>query len=133
MQQRPKDRRTVLVLLGAAVLAGANARALAQNADIRGTVTFSGDKTIPDGFLAIYLEDPGVADSARRRLAETRIESDGGATVVAFSLPRPANATAATARVVVRLERADGWLLARGSTRLDAGPTVEVTLDEVVY
>jgi hypothetical protein len=34
---------------------------------------------------------------------------------------------------VVRLERADGWLLARGSARIEAGAPVEVTLNTVMY
>jgi hypothetical protein len=36
-------------------------------------------------------------------------------------------------QIVARLERADGWLLARGSTQFAAGGSVTVTLNEAVY
>jgi hypothetical protein len=34
---------------------------------------------------------------------------------------------------VARLERADGWLVARGSAELEAGSPVSVTLNAVMY
>jgi hypothetical protein len=36
-------------------------------------------------------------------------------------------------QIVARLERADGWLVARGSARFEAGSPVYVTLSAVMY
>jgi hypothetical protein len=47
-------------------------------------------------------------------------------------VPAPAIASP-TLRIVARLERADGWLLARGSARFEAGAPLEVALRAVVY
>jgi uncharacterized lipoprotein YbaY len=132
--KRPTDRRTVLLAAGAAAVAAAAGAAAAQSTDIRGTVTFEGDAKIPEGHLEIYLEDPAIQDSARRRVAKTRIESDGGSKAIAFSLSPPTSSIAsATLRIVARLERADGWLVARGSTQFEAGSPVYVTLNTVMY
>jgi hypothetical protein len=49
-------------------------------------------------------------------------------------LSPPASSTSSpTLRIVARLERADGWLLARGSAQLEAGAPVHVTLNVVMY
>ena len=131
---RMADRRTVLMTVGAAAVAVAAGPVSAQEADIRGAVTFAGGAAIPEGQLRIYLEDPAVQDKAQRRAAETRIESDGGSKTMEFSLSTPASPTGSpTQRIVARLERADGWLLARGSTQLKAGSPVHVTLNVVMY
>ena len=134
MTKVPTSRRTVLLTAGVAALAASAGPGAAQSTDIRGTVAFAGGGAIPAGRLAIYLEDPAIEDGARRRVAETRVDSDGGARTLAFSLPRPASSAASPMlRIVARLERADGWLLARGSARFAAGSPVDVTLDEVMY
>jgi len=130
----PTDRRTVLMAAGAAAVAVAAGPLAAQSTDIRGAVTFEGGKAVPKGHLEIYLEDPAIQDNARRRAAKTRVESDGGSKAIDFSLSPPASSTASpTLRIVARLERADGWLIARGSTQLDAGSPVNVTLNAVMY
>ncbi|WP_105384988.1 hypothetical protein [Neorhizobium alkalisoli] len=132
--KRPTDRRTVLMTVGAAAVAAAAGSVAAQSTDIRGAVTFESGAVIPKGHLEIYLEDPAVQDSARRRATETRIKSDGGSKTIAFSLTPPASLSASrTLRIVARLERADGWLVARGSTQLKAGEPVNVTLNTVMY
>lgn len=132
--KRPTDRRTVLMTVGAAAVAAAARSVAAQSTDIRGAVTFESGAVIPKGHLEIYLEDPAVQDSARRRATETRIKSDGGSKTIAFSLTPPASLSASrTLRIVARLERADGWLVARGSTQLKAGEPVNVTLNTVMY
>ena len=132
--KRMTDRRTVLMSAGAAAVAVAAGPAAAQSTDIRGTVTFEGGKAIPEGFLEIYLEDTGIEDNARRRLAKTRVESDGGSRAIEFALSAPASPTASpTLQIVARLERADGWLLARGSAQVEAGAPVYVTLNAVMY
>jgi len=132
--KRPTDRRTVLMTAGAAAVAAAAGPVAAQSTDIRGAVTFAGGAVIPKGHLEIYLDDPAIQDNARRRVAETRIESDGGSKAIEFSLSPPASSTASpTLQIVARLERADGWLLARGSAQLEAGSPVHVTLNAVMY
>ena len=128
------DRRTVLIAAGTAAVAAAAGPVLAQMTDFRGTVTFKGGAVIPKGQLEIYLEDPAIQDKAQRRTAKTHIESDGKSKVVAFSLAPPAGfAASPTQRVVARLERADGWLLARGSAQVGTGSPAQVALSAVVY
>jgi uncharacterized lipoprotein YbaY len=132
--KRPTDRRTVLMAAGAAAIAAAAGPAAAQSTEIRGAVTFEGGAVIPEGRLEVYLEDPAIQDKAQRRAAKTSVKSDGGSTTIAFSLSPPASSTASRAlRIVARLERADGWLLARGSAQFEAGSPVHVTLNTVMY
>ena len=127
-------RRAVLMTAGAAAVAVAAGPGVAQSKDIRGTVAFKDGGVIPEGRLEVYLSDPAIQDSARRRTATTRIESDGGSKAIAFSLSPPAGSTASpTLQIVARLERADGWLVARGSARFDADSPAHVTLNAVMY
>src|SRR5262245_46852190 len=115
--KRPTDRRTVLMTAAAAVAAVAGSVA-AQSTDIRGAVTFEGGAEIPKGHIEVYLEDAAIQDNAQRRVAKTRIESDGGSKAIEFSLSAlPASTASTTLRIVARLERADGWLVARGSAQ----------------
>ena len=131
---RLTDRRTVLMTAGAVAIAAAAGPAAAQSTDVRGAVTFEGGAVIPKGRIEIYLEDTAVQDEAQRRPARTHIESDGGSKAMEFALPSPASSTASpTLQVVARLERADGWLLARGSAPFAAGSPVHVTLNTVMY
>jgi uncharacterized lipoprotein YbaY len=133
--KRLTDRRTVLIAAGTAAVAAATARqVVAQPNDFRGTVIFKGGAVIPKGRLEIYLEDPAIQNKAQRRTAKTRIESDGKSKAVAFSLPAPAGLAASpTQRIVARLERADGWLLARGSAQVGTGSPAQVALSAVTY
>jgi uncharacterized lipoprotein YbaY len=134
MMKRTTDRRTVLMSAGAVAVAAAAGPAAAQSADIRGAVSFAGGAVVPEGDLRIYLEDPAIQDKARRRAAETIVKSDGKSKTMEFSLSPPASpAASATLRIVARLERADGFLLARGSARVEAGSPVSVTLNTVMY
>jgi uncharacterized lipoprotein YbaY len=132
--KRLADRRTVLIAAGTAAIAAATRQAAAQATDFRGTVTFKGGAFIPKGLLEIYLEDPAIQDKAQRRTAKTHIESDGKSKSMAFSLAAPAGLAASpTQRIVARLERADGWLLARGSAPVSTGSPAQVALSAVVY
>jgi hypothetical protein len=132
--KRPAGRRAVLIAAGTAAVAVAARPAAVQAAELRGSVVFEGGAAIPEGRLEIYLEDPAIQDKARRRAAETRIESDGKSKAVSFSLTPPAGwATSPTRRIVARLERADGWLLARGSAPASASSPVQVALGAVMY
>jgi uncharacterized lipoprotein YbaY len=132
--KRPTDRRKVLMAAGAAAVAAAAGPVAAQSTNIHGAVTFEGGAVVPNGHLEIYLEDPAIQDNARRRVAKTRIESDGKSKAIPFSLSPPASSTASPAlRIVARLERADGWLVARGSTQFEVGSPIHVTLNTVMY
>lgn len=128
------DRRKVMSIAGAALIAAVTWPVAARSTDMDGTVSFEGGVAIPEGYLEISIENPAIGDDALSRVAETRIESDGKAKTIAFALTPAAGAGVAPAlRVVVRLERADGWLLARGSAQVEAGSPVEVTLSTVMY
>lgn len=132
MPIRSTDRRAVLVAVGAAAVAAIAGRVSAQAAHVGGRVAFQGGAVVPEGRLEIYVDDPAVPDRSRGRGPRTRLASDGKSTAIDFSLTSPGPASP-TSRIVVRLERADGWLLARGSARLEAGSPVEVTLNAVAY
>lgn len=131
--KQPTNRRTVLMAAGVAAVAAATTTATAQSTDIRGTVTFKGNAAIPEGHLEIYLEDPAIKNKTQRHAAETRIKSSGGSKKLEFSLPLASAAASSTLQIVARLERADGWLVARGSARVAAGSPVHVTLNTVMY
>ncbi len=129
----PTNRRTLL-LAAAAALATATRRAAAQSTNVHGALRFAGGAVIPAGQIEIYLENPAIQDSTERRVAAIRLQSDGGSKTLDFSLPQPANATAAPLlRIVARLTRQDGWLLARGSAVLKAGAPADITLNQAVY
>jgi uncharacterized lipoprotein YbaY len=134
MGKRGTDRRAVLIAAGTAAVAAAAGSAVAQSIDVRGTVVFKGGAVIPEGQLEIYLEDPAIQDKAQRPTAKTRIESDGKSKAMAFSLAAPTGLAASpTQRIVARLERADGWLLARGSAPVGTGLPAQVALSAVAY
>jgi uncharacterized lipoprotein YbaY len=131
--KHPTHRRTVL-MAGVAALAAATGTVSAQSTDIRGAVSFAGDKAIPEGQIKIYLEDPAIQNSTQRRVAETRVTSDGGSKTIDFSFAQPNGATVSpTLQIVARLERVDGWLVARGSAAVTANGSVSITLKEAVY
>lgn len=131
--KRPTDRRTVLMAAGAAVVAAAAGTVAAQSMDIRGAVKFEGGAVIPEGHIEIYLEDPAVQDNARRRTAKTRIKSDGLSKTIAFSLPSSSTASSPKLQIVARLERVDGWLLARGSAQFETVSPAYITLNTAMY
>ncbi len=132
--KRSTDRRTVLVTVGVAAVAAVAGPVAAQSTTVGGAVTFESGAVIPAGNLEIYLEDPAIRDIAQRRVAQTRIKSDGGSKTIGFSLTPTASSTASpTLRIIARLERADGWLVARGSTPFNAGLPVNLTLSTVMY
>lgn len=131
---RPTDRRTVLMTAGAAAIAAVAGPLAAQSTDIRGAVSFEDGAVVPEGHLEIYLEDPAVQDNARRRAMKTRITSDGKSKALAFSLSPPEGSTASpTLQIVARLERADGWLVARGSAKFEDASPVYLKLNAVMY
>ena len=132
--RRHPNRRKILTIAGAAAVALAAAPAIASSTDMDGTITFEGGKAIPAGQLKITLEDKAVTDTALRRVAETTVKSDGRVLSIAFTLsPAAGFAPSPTLQITARLERADGWLLARGSAEVETGSPIAVTLNTVMY
>ena len=106
----------------------------AQSAEVRGRVTLEGGGAVPEGLLEVYFEDTADQDRARLRATKASIQSDGGSRAIDFSLSPPADPTTSpTLQIVARLERGDGWLLAGGSSRFEAGAPVSVALHAVMY
>lgn len=137
--KRLTDRRSILLAAAgtaaaAVAVAGAGTAAAQQPAEIIGTIAFADGTAIPKGQIEIYLEDTAVADNARSLPATTSLISDGGAKAIKFSFAPPAHFTGApTQQIVARLEREDGWLLARGSAQSDDGGPVDIVLYTVMY
>jgi hypothetical protein len=124
------DRRSVLAAAGTAALLALAGPAQAEDQEIRGTVAFVGDTLIPKGQIRIRLE--GLGDDTPRPEAE--LASDGRATEVDFRILLPAAQGAGTgARIVGRLERKDGWLLARGSVQVRTDLPIALVLHTVMY
>ncbi len=126
------NRRTILIAAGAAAAAAVADTALAQSTNIRGIVNYEGGTAVPEGQIAIYLEDPALPNGTQNRAAETHVKSDGGARTIAFSFPPP-ESSSPTLQIIARLERKDGWLLARGSAQYEAGAPVSITLNTAMY
>jgi hypothetical protein len=117
-----------------AIAIAATESASAQSTVVRGIIRFERGGVIPKGHLEVYLEDRAGQDKIRRSSARARIDSDGRSEAITFSLaPAETLAASPTLQVVARLERADGWLVARGSAQLAAGSPVNVILDTVMY
>lgn len=127
---RTSPRATMLMAAATAALTTIAGTNLAEASDIQGTVAFADDAAIPKGRIEIYIDDP-AAKGARRHAAATQVESDGGSRTIAFTLAAPADAPAT--QVVARLEREDGFLLARGSAALKPGAPTTITLYTVMY
>ena len=98
---------------------------MAQSDAVRGTITFENGAAIPKGRVLVSLDAPGAPKTA---LAEAA--SGGDARQMTFTLPA---GPAPGAEIVARLERADGWLLARGSAGYAPGTPLEITLYTVMY
>ncbi|SDQ13696.1 hypothetical protein [Pseudovibrio sp. Tun.PSC04-5.I4] len=130
------NRRTVLLAAGLLVTGTATgAEAIAvQSTDISGTVQFEDNAVIPKGHIKIYLKDPAIQANARELATKTQIKSAGKSKTIAFSFSLPASAIASpTLQVVARMEREDGWLLARGSAKIEVDAPVEITLYTAMY
>lgn len=126
--KRSIGRRALLMTAGAAAVTSA----AAQSPELRGSITLKDGATIPEGHIEIHLEDSAIADKAQRRIAQTRIDSDGKSKSLEFSLSA-APSTSPTLRIVARLKRPGGHLLARGSAKFDPASPIHVTLNKVMY
>ncbi|ETX28579.1 hypothetical protein [Roseivivax isoporae] len=112
------DRRAILRLAGAVLAALATGPAAARGDTLDGTVVFADGGAVPEGRLRIIAED-----AAGTVTSEVEISSDGTAPRIGFTLQ-----AAGTDEVVAWLERADGWVLARGAASVPAGAPLTVTL-----
>ena len=128
----PNQRRSFLMAAGAAAMAAGVASG--QPPARLGALDYEGGKAIPAGIIEIVFEATTGNGQGRASPGATRLTSDGKARELAFPLPEPASAArSGKARIVAYLERADGWLLARGAARLDGDGPVRITLHGVIY
>lgn len=125
----PKQRPSTLLAAGL-LAAGIGAATPAVAAELGGTILYESGKKIPEGRIEIFLETvPGKTAGG----PGTQIESSGSSMSIAYALSGVDQATALQgSRIVARLERADGWLLARGSAKV-TGDSVDITLFTVMY
>ncbi|MDD7911549.1 hypothetical protein PUV47_16585 [Pseudovibrio exalbescens] len=107
----------------------------AQTQKISGTISFADQELIPEGSLKLYLKSTARPDSKTELETETPLESRGKTGTLAFvaNLPEALEPTAPF-QLIARLERADGWLLARGAASLKKPDMPqEITLYTVMY
>ena len=130
----PNSIRSILLLATLAAAIVSAGPVAAQTAEIRGAVSYQGGATIPRGTLEISLKDHAGSDGSRAGTSRLRKTSDGGSKTIAFALAAPPGSPAPPAvDVIARLERADGWLVARGSARFEPGSPISITLHKVMY
>ncbi|WP_299550620.1 hypothetical protein [uncultured Tateyamaria sp.] len=127
------NRRSFLLVLGSTVAMVPGA-VWSQSGNMHGALIFRGGKVIPEGKIEVYLEDPSIQDKEILSKVKTRVKSDGRSRKIAFSLALPASSIVSpTLQIVARLEREDGWLLARGSAQVEADLPVSITLNTAMY
>ncbi len=132
--KRLTDRRRILFAAGTAAAAMVAGAVSTPAADIQGTIAYEGGGEIPKGRIAIHLED--TAPQAKRQSPphDVRLTSDGGAKAIEFSLEMTQGLSPSPGQeIVARLERADGWLLARGSATFTPDAPVQIVLYTVMY
>ncbi|UWR42398.1 hypothetical protein K4F84_12580 [Phaeobacter inhibens] len=126
-------RRTLLLGAAGFALTALTYRAKAQSEVVQGRLIFAENAKIPKGRIILSLSDPGQPGTSDPAL-EFDLISTGRAKRIDFTLSSAAlSALSPTLRVVARLERADGWLIARGSTKMPTGSPIHITLNKVMY
>ncbi len=131
MTDHHTNLRRILLAVGVAAVAAVADTAIAQSTEIHGTVNFEGGAKIPQGEIEIYFEESTLPNETRHPAAQTQVKSDGEARTIAFSFSPPASV--GPLQIIARLEREDGWLLARGSAVSKTGLPVSITLNTVMY
>lgn len=99
---------------------------------VSGTIAYVGDMPVPKGRILLRVEENSTsAHGPWTALARGGDPDD----TLAFVLDPPQRPTASPKpRVVARLERQDGWLIARGSATVEAdGDGIRVVLYPVTY
>lgn len=134
MKRSIGPRAALLAATAAAGLAGIAGVAAARSQDIRGTISHEGGGPVPEGCIALHLEDPATEEAARAHVGAPCIASDGKSRTISFSVPLPSG-SAATAglRIAALLQRSDGRLIARGSARSNADAPLHITLHRAMY
>ncbi len=125
-------RRKVIMTLGVMALATIPGRGATQPTVIPGSVAFEGGMNIPEGEIEIYFDDPSSSDPADPDALSTRLRSDGNAKAIEFLLTVDTDVSGVR-EIIARLERNDGWLIARGSTVFELGAPVRIMLHTVMY
>ena len=130
-------RHSALFAAGLAISAvSTNAVAVkSQPKAITGTITYAGNEAIPKGQIKVFLKDSETQSKSQVTASQTQLISTGKAKALAYTFAIPVKTTAAQVLLIeVRLERADGWLLARGSEKVRGmrDPT-DVMLYKVMY
>jgi len=130
-------RHSALLAAGLAISAvSTNAEAVkSQSNTISGTITYAGNEAIPKGQIKIFLKDSNTQSKSQVTTSQTRLISTGKAKTLAYTFAIPTKATSSQVQLIeVRLERADGLLLARGSEKVRGmkNPT-DVMLYKVMY
>lgn len=123
---------TGVAVAGVMVLTIAAGTVEAQMSSVSGAITYPDGKAIPEGVLKIQIEDLATGNAVAD-IGEVQIKSRGADKSVAFALPPLAAKSSGNLEIVARLERADGFLLARGSAPYEAGAPVTVPLSTVQY
>jgi uncharacterized lipoprotein YbaY len=137
------NRRLMLAGIGATVVlastSGTASTALGSEKmmHLSGTVSYAENGPMPAGILKIRLEEQGVADKKAKNIAEVEVKSSGQHDSIPFEMqvPRTELETAVRPGFSVRLERADGWLLAINThAQFHAGDEkVSLTINPVIY
>lgn len=128
------DRRAMLLAAGSVAFAAATGAGASQSSEIRGTVEYEGGDAIPKGRLKVFLREGGSEASAQEQAVKAELQSDGAAAAINFSFSSPdAMRGSSTPQIIATLERADGWLLARGTAVYEAGSPVRIVLYTAMY
>lgn len=102
--------------------------------ELRGIIEFEDARAIPEGRIRVQLNQPTDQNRSKSQPIETQIASNGKSEKLDFSLPLPlTEKSSAAAQIVVTLERKDGWLLARGSAKVDSSGSTHIVLYTVMY
>ncbi|EEA96930.1 hypothetical protein [Pseudovibrio sp. JE062] len=130
-------RHSALLAAGLAISAvSTNAETVkSQPKTISGTITYAGDEAIPKGQIKIFLKDSETQSKSQVSTSKTQLISTGKAKTLAYTFAMPSKTKDYQMQLIeVRLERADGWLLARGSEKVRGGETsTDVMLYKVMY
>ncbi|MTH99398.1 hypothetical protein [Roseibium sp. RKSG952] len=130
------DRRMLMIATGllAAGIGSTSETAMAQPALVHGTVTFAGNEHIPEGRLVFDLREMENRNNLDELADNAPLQSTGKQGEISYSVNLPAALKPSNKLVIVaRLERADGWLIARGSARLAPDQPADITLHKVMY
>ena len=130
--KRLARRRTILLAAATAAIAATAGADMPHPTQIEVAIAYEGGGTIPKGELVVYLDGAASGPSGGARI---NAQSDGGSRQmnVLIALPPSATGGPLPRQVVARLQRTDGWLIARGSTQVQTGAPATITLHTVMY